>query len=164
MQITFSRLVRGPLLMVSLVAAGGCSTFSKDYDAAVASSEAGVAAPSITGPWEGEWRSKGGHQGRLRAILSVDPVSNLPGSLGSPYPQNYLARFEAKFWKIFTAHYDVTLRVVHQADQAVKLSGAQDLGWLAGGKYHYEATVTPEQFDTAYDSRVDTGEFHMRRP
>ena len=155
MQITFSRLVRGPLLMVSLVAAGGCSTFSKDYNAAVASSQAGVAAApssSIIGPWQGEWRSKSGHRGRLRCVLSAKT------------PTEYFARFEAKFWKIFTAHYDVTLRVVNETDQTVKLAGDQDLGWLAGGKYHYEATVTPEQFDATYDSKIDSGEFHLRRP
>jgi hypothetical protein len=169
--MTFSRLVRGPLLMVSLVAAGGCSTFSRDFDAAVAGSNAleggGGAAAAITGPWQGEWHSKHGHHGRLRAILSVSALSGLPSSPGGqkPHPPTeYVARFEAKFWGIFTAHYDVVLRVVSHSDPAVKLAGDQDLGWLAGGKYHYEATVTAGEFDATYDSRLDAGEFHLRRP
>jgi hypothetical protein len=166
----FSQLIRGPFLLVSLVAAGGCSTFSRDFDAAVASyhpegNRNTPAAPAaIVGPWEGEWRSKSGHHGRLRATLSISPLNDFPVSLASQPPPSYSARFEAKFWKIFTAHYDVTLRVVSQTDLVVKLAGDQDLGWLAGGKYHYEATVTPDQFDATYDSRVDTGEFHLRRP
>jgi hypothetical protein len=74
-----------------------------------------------------------------------------------------VASFEAKFWGVFTAHYIVALKGTR--DSAVAhLSGDQDLGGLEGGRYHYEATVTPERFDATYRSPMDHGEFHMTRP
>ena len=139
--------------LIALCFATGCSTFPRDFQAAAAHP---APQDTIAGPWSGEWHSDGGHRGALLCILS--PISSTTPT------QQYRARFEAKFWKLFTAHYDVTLYATPGADDAIQLVGNQDLGWLAGGVYHYEATVTPRAFDATYHCKWDTGQFHLTRP
>jgi hypothetical protein len=134
----------------------GCSTFPQDFQRLAAAPKKSPDALSIEGPWQGEWRSNSGHNGQLRCLLARQSAS----------PDSYHARFEAKFWGIFTAHYDTALRVKAGGSDPLTthLAGDHDLGWLAGGVYHYEATVTPTQFDATYKSKADQGVFHMRRP
>jgi hypothetical protein len=139
------------ILLGCALIAGGCSSFQREYVAAKP-----IAPNSISGPWEGEWVSKGGHRGELRCILTE--TSPAGGKRVA-----YEARFEAKFWGIFTAHYSTPL--AGTTDNGVTaLSGDHDLGGLGGGKYHYEAKVTPTKFDATYRSEADEGEFHMSRP
>src|SRR5947208_1643822 len=136
-----------------VLGAEGCSTFPRDFTAAVAKP---VPAETIEGPWQGSWNSNGGHSGQLRCLL--EPSGEPAGGA-----ENYQARFEAKFWGIFTARYNVILHGT-RGDGGAKLSGDHDLGWLAGGVYHYEADVTPAAFEATYRSKYDTGTFHMTRP
>lgn len=134
----------------------GCSSFPQDFKQAAAQP-----APTrvIAGAWQGRWASDGGHHGELRCLLTESVfVPMKPGA-----PVIYEARFEATFWKIFTAHYAVELSGSTR-NGATTLSGDHDLGWLAGGKYHYEAKVTPEKFDARYQSKADKGTFEMGRP
>jgi hypothetical protein len=146
------------LLWLGGLFAGGCSTFPRDF-ARAASAPAKSADPiSIAGPWQGQWKSNGGHGGRLRCLLTR-AADGGEGDLA------FDARFEAKFWGIFTAHYTVTLK--GRGDESpgtVKLRGDHDLGSLAGGVFHYEASVTARRFDATYRSSEDAGEFHMMRP
>src|ERR1043165_8383198 len=73
----------------------GCSTFNHDWKVAAKKSPPG---DDITGPWDGSWLSDvNGHHGRLRAIVSRNSTDT------------YVARFKARFWKIFTAGYPVSL-------------------------------------------------------
>ena len=161
------RLISWLLLLVSAVNAGGCSSFSRDFEAAGSCNAAPASAmATVFGPWEGEWVSHGGHRGRLRCLLD----SGDSGSTDATRPATYAARFEATFFKIFTAHYTVQLAATptgattQPTDGSVILNGEHDLGGLAGGVYHYEANVTPGRFDATYRSRADAGEFHMSRP
>jgi hypothetical protein len=130
----------------------GCSTFSREYESAVGRP---VDPRSISGAWRGEWVSHGGHRGALRCILGETSVAQSG-------EQTYEAKFEAKFWGIFTAHYAVMLRGASH-DGITTLSGNHDLGFMAGGVYHYEATVTPAEFKATYRSPADAGDFDMKR-
>jgi hypothetical protein len=135
-------------LSIILTTLTGCSRFDREWKrAAAASPEPG----GIEGRWEGKWASINGHTGRLRCILS-------PAGEGE-----YLARFHATFWSICQAEYTVTLRG-EQRDGAMRLAGEENLGWLAGGKFEYDADVDPERFVARYRSRYENGEFRMARP
>ena len=48
--------------------------------------------------------------------------------------------------------------------EAERFRGSADLGKLAGGIYHYEATITPTHFHSTYTNRYDHGTFRMERP
>ena len=148
------------LAVVVLLACIGCSTFSRDYHAALAQSRA---PGSIDGAWQGTWASADGHHGGLRCILTAVPgaTSAAPTTQPAP-PVKYAARFEAAFWKVFTGRYTTVLTGTREAD-VTRLSGDHDLGSFLG-RYHYEATVTPNRFDATYRTHGDHGEFHLTRP
>jgi hypothetical protein len=126
----------------------GCSEFDREYKAAV---QKGPPADSIEGAWDGKWESHAGHGGgRLWAVITRTGEST------------YFARFKAKYWGFMEAENDVNLRV--SSTQPVRAAGNQDLGYLKGGVYHYDATLTPTEFDANYSSEHDHGVFMLRRP
>jgi len=45
-----------------------------------------------------------------------------------------------------------------------QFQGDENLGWLAGGVYHYEGRVSPTNFHSTYRSKYDHGTFEMGRP
>lgn len=131
----------------------GCSTYSRDYQAALVQPRT---PGSIEEAWQGTWTSAGGHRGELRCIVAAAPSTQ-------PSPQvTYTARFNATFWKVFSGGYTATLSGTREGD-VTHLSGDHDLG-LFLGKYHYEATITPDRFDATYRTIGDHGEFHLTRP
>jgi hypothetical protein len=137
------------LVIISSVALlVGCSSFNKQWkDAPVASSPG-----DITGKWQGHWRSdKDDHTGALKCV-----VTKLDGD-------RYCAYFVATYWKIFTFAYQAELTGKAEGN-AVKLSGEQDLGSLAGGIYKYDGSSTNSDFNCTYTSKYDEGKFIMRRP
>lgn len=126
----------------------GCSGFNTEYKQIVASPPP---AGTIEGAWEGRWQSQSGHGGdKLRAILTKNG------------PDTYMARFHATYWGIFQADQETLLRVT--GTSPVRAKGESDLGYLKGGTYRYEATITPEKFDATYKSDEDHGVFEMTRP
>ena len=135
----------------------GCCSFESRWKAA-ARAEAPFTSPStlpasagIDGRWEGTWRSEVvGHTGRLRCILTRSG------------PESWCADFHATFWKIFSFGYRVTLRGQETPQGGIALQGDSDLGWLAGGNYHYEGTATPDGFACTYTSKYDHGRFDMK--
>ena len=136
--------------LVLIVISSGCSTFNYDWKAAAKKSQP---SDDITGAWDGSWLSDvNGHHGRLRAIVSLTSADS------------YIARFKARFWKIFTAGYKVTLQARRDAGQAWRLEGEKNLGTLAGGIYHYSAQANPESFHSSYSNKYDHGTFELRRP
>jgi hypothetical protein len=140
--------VRSALAVVLIWVVGGCSAFDQDFKAAV---QQGPPADSIEGAWEGKWQSQGGHGGgRLRALVtrSGDNI--------------YITQFKAQYAGAFEAESDVMLRV--SSTGPLKAGGNADLGYLKGGVYHYEATITPQSFDATYTSESDHGVFNMARP
>lgn len=127
----------------------GCSTFNHDWKLA---SRSKPPADDITGAWDGTWLSTvNGHHGRLRSLVSR-------GEAGQ-----YQARFKARFWKVFTYGYTVPLQAKKEADGSWRLDGSQNLGWLAGGEYHYSGKATPEHFNSAYSNKYDHGTFELKR-
>ncbi len=143
------RAGRLALLAATLLAADGCSTFHRDWKAAV---QTPPSAAAMDGRWEGAWLSDvNGHSGRLRCLVTMDAAGVCQ------------ARFHAKYKKILSFSYRVPL-TVRATNQAFQFQGQADLGWYAGGVYHYEGRATPTNFFSTYHSSADHGTFQMTRP
>lgn len=130
---------------------GGCNSFDKDFEAAVAAQSTYV---DVTGPWIGEWRSESSdHAGPMRAIVT---------QIGDG---RYMARYEAEWGKVFTFHQDVELRETAASDPngVREFLGSEDLGML-WGVYHYKAKATPTQFNSTYRAEKDHGTYKLSRP
>lgn len=136
------------LVATALFALTGCSSFESEYSKASATT---LPANSIEGPWVGTWESQAGHgSGPLRAMLTKTG------------PDVYYARFRAGYWGIFQADEETLLRA--SSTNPVKATGESDLGYLKGGLYKYDATITPTRFDANYQSKDDRGIFTLTRP
>jgi hypothetical protein len=137
-------LMLGLLLLVN-----GCSTFNREWKKAAASQPT---PNSLDGRWEGKWFSdKNGHTGKLLCLLTRESDTN------------YHAHFKATYRKIFRASYAVAFTGEMQ-DGAWQFKGDEDLGWLAGGVYHYEGRVTTTNFFSTYRCQYDHGTFELARP
>ena len=109
-------------------------------------------ANDIAGRWQGIWLSEStGHTDRLRCLM----VKQADGS--------YRARFHAKYRKIFSFGYTVPLQV-EAVSERFKFQGEADLGWYAGGHYHYEGEASLTNFSSTYRCPSDHGTFEMTRP
>jgi hypothetical protein len=75
----------------------------------------------------------------------------------------YRARFHAKYNKVLSFGYTVPLKVEPAAD-GFHFSGEADLGWLAGGVYHYDGHADTTNFFSTYSCKYDHGTFKMGRP
>ena len=143
------RVANAILFSLLTFASSGCSTFNREWKTAIASP---IPTDDLQGPWEGSWLSQvNGHQGRLRCLV-------LPVGEGK-----YQARFHANYRKVLSFGYTVVLEV-RRTNGLFKFHGEADLGWLAGGRYHYEGQATPTNFVSAYHSKYDHGTFQMTRP
>lgn len=132
-----------------LCALTGCSSFNKEWKAAIKSAPA---ASGIEGAWAGEWRSaKNNHHGSLHAVVTQSS------------PNTYRAHYRAKYLKILRFTYVATLHGT-QTNNVVTLEGNSNLGKLAGGVYTYKATATPSEFKSTYKSKHDHGYYRMSRP
>jgi hypothetical protein len=132
-----------------LCAVGAGCSFNRDWKRAAG---APIGTNEIRGAWIGHWRSDANsHYGQLRCILT-------PHSTDS-----YMARFRARFWKIFAASYAVPLTVTTTND-GYTFKGSANLGALGGGLYTYEGSITPGSFQSTYRSKHDHGTFLLRRP
>jgi hypothetical protein len=130
------------------VTVAGCSTFQNDWERLAQA----PAPQGVEGRWEGTWKSEAsGHRDRLRCILEKtgDGI--------------YLARFHANYQKVLNFHYDVPLHAARH-DGGLYFSGEANLGWYAGGRYHYDGNVTLTNFFSTYRCRSDHGTFQMNRP
>lgn len=137
------------LLTLLVAATSGCASFDRAWDEAGATP---TPTNNITGRWEGTWKSDdSGHTDQLRCIISESP--------GPLFP----ARFHAHYKRVFSFGYTVPLRITRNGNQ-FQFSGDSNLGWLAGGVYHYDGTATPDHFQAEYKSKHDHGTFELRRP
>lgn len=106
----------------------------------------------MSGRWEGEWIStETGHRGTLRAILDASA------------PDCWRGWFRGGYAKIFRACYATDLHVARIGDRYT-FSGKSDLGWAAGGGYEVDGNGTAAELTFRYRSRIDQGEFRLRRP
>ena len=143
-----STLCRSASIVLLCTLLTACSEFDKEYKAAV---QKGPPADSIEGAWDGRWQSNAGHGGgRMWAVVTRTGETT------------YFAKFKAGYWGFLESENDVNLRV--SSTQPVRAAGNQDLGYLKGGVYHYDATLTPTEFDAKYTSEHDHGVFTLRRP
>jgi len=126
----------------------GCSSFDRNWKAAAGP----PAANSLEGRWEGKWLSAVNHHtGTLRCLLTRESETTCR------------AQFKATYWKTFSASYAVTFTGERQ-EGVWLFKGDKNLGWFAGGVYHYEGRVTPTNFFSTYHCKYDHGTFELHRP
>ena len=137
------------VLALLIVAGAGCSSFNSAWKHAAS---APGAANDIQGRWAGVWLSQtNGHTGKLRCLMSKKTEGE------------YQARFHAKYRKILSFGYTVPLAATN-VGSVYHFQGDADLGWYAGGLYHYDGQATPTNFFSVYRSKHDGGVFQMQRP
>jgi len=126
----------------------GCSSFNRDWKAAAGQ----PTDNSLAGRWEGKWLSEVNHHtGTLRCVLKREDDSK------------YTASFRATYWKILRASYQVEF-TGEMRDGIWNFHGDENLGWFAGGVYHYEGRLTPTNFHSTYRCQYDHGTFELTRP
>jgi len=136
-------------LASALLLLAGCSGFQGQWDKTLA---APGATTGLQGPWQGIWRSDAsGHTDVLRCLVTRDPGGA------------YRARFHAKYHKVLTFGYTVPL-TVQQTNDTYLFQGSADLGWMAGGVYHYDGRASLTNFSSTYSCKYDHGVFEMSRP
>ena len=137
------------LLLGATFLGGGCTTFNHEWRNATANPVPGT---DLQGPWKGLWVSDAnGHTGKLRCVVTR-------GDNGI-----YRARFHAKYRKILSFGYTVPLKV-ERTDNSFNFRGEANLGWWAGGVYHYDGHADATNFFSNYSSKYDHGTFQMARP
>lgn len=134
-----------------LLAVGGCSAgFERNWKAA---GNRPAETNDFRGRWQGRWKSQAtGHTGGLRAVVTRQGETT-----------KYRSQFHATYGGIFQFGYTAVFDVESGGDAAY-FSGKSDLGWLAGGVYHYDGYATPVKFYCTYRSKDDHGYFEMHRP
>ena len=137
------------LVLVLPLLALGCSSFHREWKVAASTPPP---ARGITGRWQGTWLShSNAHTDKLRCLITKQT------------DELYEARFHAKYQKILSFGYTVILHAKRTED-AFQFDGDADLGWFAGGAYHYEGKATPTNFFSTYRCKGDHGVFQMTRP
>jgi len=107
---------------------------------------------SVSGRWEGEWIShKTGHRGPLRSVILA--VAS----------DRWRARFHAGYSRVFRACYATDLIASRIERGRYQFKGSSDLGWIAGGVYEYDGEATSGSLVCRYRSRMDYGEFRLKR-
>lgn len=110
-----------------------------------------ASAADLSGCWSGSWEScKSGHHGPLRASFSRCNDSQ------------YLVTFSGRFFKLFPFRYTVTLDVIEESGDNVKLSGSSYLGRMFG-TFTYSAEVNGGEFNSSYNSCKDNGWFRLSK-
>ena len=145
----FLRVFFSCLLVSGLLLAGGCTTFSHAWTRAARQA---VPADSLLGCWEGTWLSDAnGHNGSLRCVVTQKKDGT------------YNARFRAIYKKVLGFGYSVPLEAT-ETNGVFQFSGQANLGWWAGGVYHYEGQAHGTNFFSNYRCKYDHGTFQMTRP
>lgn len=143
----FRVLALGVLLPVLLFTAGGCTTFNHDWKLAARQ----VPSDDLQGRWQGVWASEAdGHTDKLRCVVTKKEDGT------------FQARFHAKYRKVLSFGYTVPLKV-EQTEGAYQFKGEADLGWFAGGVYHYAGHADRTNFFSTYSCKYDHGTFQMVR-
>ena len=126
-----------------------CRDFHEAWEAAGAPRE----PADMAGRWEGEWVSTAtGHRGPLRCVMAVTSE------------HQWQARFRAGYARVFRACYATELHAARLGPDRYTFSGQSDLGWAAGGVYEYDGQGGSDELVFRYRSRLDNGEFRLRRP
>lgn len=128
----------------------GCASFERDWRHAVTQPPPQKLSP--TGAWQGRWVSNvNGHTGDIRCIVTDKGADR------------YEFRFKATYWKVFRYSYVVTMPVRCETEHACEFQGEEDLGFLAGGTYRYDGTLTQTNLTANYHCKYDQGVFLLKR-
>lgn len=139
-----------PLLVASCSTAG----FERQWKTTVAAQKKHP-SPDITGAWTGTWRSDAnGHHGVLRCLVTREAEKS----------DNYRFYYHATYGSVLTAAYTVTEQVHRNRAGAYDISGEHNLGYFAGGLYHYQGASTVQNMKSTYRSSADRGVFELARP
>jgi hypothetical protein len=134
--------------LVTLLLAG-CTSFNQEWQTA---SEQTPPTNSIEGRWQGIWLSDTNqHRGALRCVLT----QNEDGT--------WRARFKATYNRTLSFGYTAKLKV-EPTTNGFKFTGDANLGWYAGGVYHYTGHADDTNFFSTYRCKYDYGTFQMSRP
>ena len=137
-------------LLLSVILAGGCSSFDREWKSAA---NAPNGSTDMSGRWHGAWVSQtDGHTGNLLCVIT------------EPSENRYRAHFKATYWKFFVFEYVLNLDASPPANGSVPFAGKENLGWLAGGDYHYDGSANASYFQCRYSSKYDFGTFTIKRP
>jgi hypothetical protein len=137
------------ILLAATLLGGGCTTFNHEWRTATGNP---IPQSDLQGPWQGTWASDAtGHTGKLRCLITKTDTGI------------YQARFHAKYRKLLSFGYTVRLNLERTAN-SFTFRGEADLGWLAGGVYHYDGHADATNFFSKYSSKYDHGIFQMARP
>jgi hypothetical protein len=135
------------LSLVTLLLFSGCSTFNRDWRKA---EELPASSDGLSGRWQGSWISNvNGHNGKLRCLMTKIEEDT------------YEARFHAKYQKIFSFSYTVTIDAKREGE-SFTFTGAADLGTL-GGVFRYDGHAEGTNFFSKYSSKHDHGTFQMKK-
>jgi hypothetical protein len=127
---------------------GGCTTFNHAWNEAAKQ----PTSNDLQGRWQGVWVSEATHHtDKLRCIITKKD------------DHTYRARFHAKYHTVLSFGYTVSLNVT-PATNGFMFNGQADLGWYAGGVYHYEGHADATNFFSKYSCKYDHGTFQMSRP
>lgn len=108
-------------------------------------------AVDLSGCWSGTWQScTCRHHGPLHATFT------------KCNEKQYFVSFSGRFFKIMPFHYSVTLDIVEDDGETVKLSGSSYLGRMMG-TFTYSAAATACTFNSTYSSCKDWGYFNMTK-
>ena len=97
------------------------------------------------------WQYATHHTDQLRCVIT----KNDDGT--------YRARFHAKYHQVLNFGYTALLKA-EPATNGFTFNGQAELGWIAGGIYHYQGTADATNFYSTYSCKYDHGTFHMARP
>ena len=134
-------------VLLSLAATGCCSTFERDWQAALSCPQP---ADRLAGLWEGTWESESRRQcGALRAI--VTPCG----------PNRYSARYDARFCWFVPYGHDM-LQTATDDGLVTHFRGEED-GGLIGGVYRAAGWSDGANYIACCEAQHDKGTFRMRR-
>jgi len=161
--------LRLPLALLLLLAAGGCSSFDREW-ASLAERPAGPApeADGITGRWEGRWNSvPSGHEGKLRCIVSPTAAPAAGATAAAPATDagsthNYLFRFSATWGPGIISEYDIAMTTRRESPTRTTFEGLMSLGLF--GEYQCKGHIQGDTFHATYTAEKDHGTFEMKRP
>jgi hypothetical protein len=141
------------VLLPRLLTQCGTASFDQEWKTTLADPHQKT-PQDITGAWAGTWRSDAnGHHGVLRCIVSHEDGKS----------DDYRFHYHATYGKMLSAAYVVTEQVKRRGDHFI-LTGDHDLGYFAGGMYHYEGSATAKTMKSTYRSPADHGVFELARP
>ena len=141
------------LLLPLLLTQCGTAGYEKEWNTALVDPQQ-KSPKDITGAWIGTWRSEAnGHHGVLRCVISRE----------NGKADDYRFHYHATYGAMLTVAYGVTEQVKRAGDHFI-LTGDHDLGYLAGGMYHYNGSATVKSMKSTYRSPADHGVFELARP